>query len=451
MRPQTFKLPTWAKKALHLGTRVTQWVGTPQLLVVSIILGITLGILYPEFSKSIEFIGRIYVDLLKLCVLPILFSAICISTAQLITVPDSRKLIVKLVAVLLATQFMAGAIALCVGLIFQPGAGINEQTLASLGGQINVSGINYEVALNSPPKIDTENPFINLIASTVPSNIFEALSESRSLQVVFFSILFGLALGLLKNSSKGRVLLALEEVYGSFRMIIKWLTAILPLGLFSLIAAQIAKTGFVTIVLMGKFVIVASVTLIVIYGVNIVMLWVRSGKSLRTVLKANKEYSMITMATSNSSAGMPSAIYGLTETLKFDSQVVNAVLPISIIAFRYGVVTYFTLVTVFAAQLYGVRIGFNEGILIIIGSMFAAVASSGSAGVATLPALEIVFKPIALPLDSVLVLLIAIDPMLNPLRATTNISAAMVGSSLIAPRRDQDDAIGDYPCQSQPL
>jgi proton glutamate symport protein len=425
---------------LKQSKKLTKIIGTPQLLIFSILLGIALGILTPNFAKSIDFIGRIYVDLLKLCVLPILFSAICISTAQLINIPDSRKLILKLVIVLLSTQFLAGAVALSVGLIFQPGAGINEQTLASLGGQINQSGINYEVALNSSPKIDTENPFLNLLTSTVPSNIFESLSENRSLQVVFFSILFGVALGLMKTSStSSRILLALEEVYSSFRMIIKWFTTILPIGLFSLIAAQIAKTGFVTIVLMGKFVMVSSITLIVIYVLNILMLWVRSGQSLVTVLKSSKEYSMITMATSNSSAGMPSAIYGLTETLKFDTQIVNAVLPISIIAFRYGVVTYFTLVTVFAAQLYNVTIGMNEGLLIIVGSMFAALASSGSAGVATLPALEIVFKPIALPLDSVLVLLIAIDPVLNPLRATTNISAAMVGSSLIAPRRDRDD------------
>ncbi len=418
--------------------KLSKFAGTPQLIICSIILGVVLGTQHPDIAKSLEFVGRIYVDLLKLCVLPILFSAICISTAQLITVPDSRKLIVKLVVVLLATQFMAGSIALFAGLIFQPGAGINEQTLASLGGQINLSGINYEVALNSPPKIDAENPFVNLISSTVPNNIFEALSESRSLQVVFFSILFGVALGLLKGSQKSKILLSLEEVYSSFRMIIKWLTTILPLGLFSLIAAQIAKTGFVTIVLMGKFVVVSSITLVIIYIVNILMLWIRSGKSLRRVWESSKEYSMITMATSNSSAGMPSAIYGLTETLKFEAQIVNAVLPISIIAFRYGVVTYFTLVTVFTAQLYNISIGFNEGILIIVSSMFAAVASSGSAGVATLPALEIVFKPLGLPLDSVLVLLIAIDPILNPLRATANISASMVGSSFIAPRCDRE-------------
>jgi proton glutamate symport protein len=417
--------------------KLSKFAGTPQILVCSIILGIVLGTQYPEIAKSLEFIGRIYVDLLKLCVLPILFSAICISTAQLITMPDARKLILKLVAVLIATQFMVGSIALCTALIFQPGAGINERTLASLGGKINTSGINYEVALNSPPKIDLENPFVKLISSTVPNNIFEALSESRNLQVVFFSVLFGLALGLLKTSSSSRILIALEEVYSSFRLIIKWLTTILPLGLFSLIAAQIAKTGFETIILMGKFVIVSAMTLVIIYGVNIVMLWLRSGRSLQQVFTSIKEYSMITLATSNSSAGMPSAIYGLTETLKFDTQVVNAVLPISIIAFRYGVVIYFTLVTVFAAQLYNINIGITQGLLIIIGSMFAAVASSGSAGVATLPALEIVFNLLALPLDSVLVLLIAIDPMLNPLRATTNVSAAMVGSAFIAPRNDR--------------
>jgi proton glutamate symport protein len=420
-------------------SQLVKKISAPYLLLLSIILGVGLGTMAPEVAKNIEFMGRIYVDLLKLCVLPILFSAICISTAQLVNIPDSRQLIFKLITTLVGTQFLAGALALVAGLVFQPGVGINEKTLASLGGQINVSGINYEIALNSPAKPDLENPFLNLISSTVPSNIFEALSGSRSLQVVFFSILFGVSLGLMKGASSSRILMALEEVYTSFRMIIKWVTAILPLGLFSLISGQIAKTGFATIALMGKFVIVTSVTLILIYIVNLLMLWVRSGQSFRMVLKSSREYSMITMATSNSSAGMPSAIYALTEKLKFDAQIVNAVLPISIIAFRYGVVTYFTLVTVFAAQLYGVHIGLSEGLLIIIGSMFGAIASSGSAGIATLPALEIVFKPLALPLDSVLVLLIAIDPVLNPLRSTTNISASMVGSSFIAPRQDQYD------------
>jgi proton glutamate symport protein len=420
-------------------SQLVKKVSAPYLLLLSIILGIGLGTMAPEFAKNIEFIGRIYVDLLKLCVLPILFSAICISTAQIVNISDSRKLILKLVFTLIGTQFLAGALALMAGLFFQPGAGISEKTLASLGGQINVSGINYEIALNSPPKVDTENPFLQLLASTVPSNIFESLAGNNSLQVVFFSVLFGVSLGLLKGPSSTRIVAALEEIYASFRLIIKWVTAILPLGLFSLISGQIAKTGFATIALMGKFVIITSVTLILIYIVNLIMLWVRSGQSFRMVLKSSREYSMITMATSNSSAGMPSAIYALTEKLKFDTQIVNAVLPISIIAFRYGVVTYFTLVTVFAAQLYSVHIGLNEGFLIIIGSMFGAVASSGSAGIATLPALEIVFKPLALPLDSVLVLLIAIDPVLNPLRATTNISASMVGSSFIAPRRDECD------------
>lgn len=430
--------------AIKHSAKIIQLLKSPYLLIFSIILGVALGTLYPDLAKSIEFIGDIYVNLLKLCVLPILLSAICISTTHLVSVPNSRGFISKLVAVVVTTQFLVSIIALIFGLIIQPGSGISPTTLASLGVQINNSGIDYEVALNSPPKIDVENPFLKLLSSTIPSNIFASLSENHSLQVVFFAILFGISLGLINRSSSSKLLLGLEEIYTSFRMIIKWLTAWLPLGLFSLIAAQIAKTGFATIVLMSKFVLLSTSVLVLIYILSILVLWFRAKTSLRQVLSASKEYSILTMATSNSSAGLPSALYGLTETLKFDQQAVNAVLPVGIIAFRYGVVAYFTLIALFASQLYGVSLGFNQLALIVVGSIFAALASSGSAGVATLPALDIVFKPLALPLDSVLILLIAIDPVLNPLRATTNISTAMAGSAILANRQEKSTAIADH-------
>lgn len=430
--------------AIKRFAKIIKLLKSPYLLIFSIIFGVALGTFYPDSAKSIEFIGDIYVNLLKLCVLPILLSAICISTTHLVSVPNSRGFIPKLIAVVVATQLSVSIIALILGLIVQPGSGISSKTLASLGVQINSSGIDYEVALNSPPKIDTDNPFLNLLSSTVPSNIFASLSESRSLQVVFFAILFGIALGLINGSSSSRLLMALEEIYTSFRMIIKWLTAWLPLGLFSLIAAQIAKTGFATIALMSKFVLLSTIVLVIIYILSVLVLWFRAKTSLGQVLSASKEYSILTMATSNSSAGLPSALYGLTETLKFDEQAVNAVLPVGIIAFRYGVVAYFTLIALFTSQLYGVSLGLNQLALIVVGSIFAALASSGSAGVATLPALDIVFKPLALPLDSVLILLIAIDPVLNPLRATTNISAAMAGSAILANRQETSTTIADH-------
>jgi proton glutamate symport protein len=436
-QPNSFKFdfPSFGdfKKSLRFLKKLRKLSHGPYPIFGSILLGIWLGFANKDIAKSLEFIGKGYVDLLKLCVLPILLSAVIISASRLTQLPNIKSFVIKLVGILIFSQFASGLIGYLIAFTFGPGRNLNQNTLDSLGAQINVSGIDSEINLNKPIAVE-KNPLLELFTSAIPSNIFEALAENHSLQVVVFAVTFGVALGLIGNSSaKTRMVQALEEVYDSFRKIVKWVNALLPLGLFSLLSVQIAKTGAATIVIMLKFVAITVSTLVGLYVVSFIILWVRSRASLKKVWSASEEYTLLTMATSNASSSLPSAIQCLVDRLHFDEQLVNAGLPISVIAFRYGNVAYFVIAAVFASQLYNLPIRVDQVLLVVTGAMFAALASAGSSGLATLATLDVVFRPLGLPLDAILVLLIAIDPIISPFRATINVSGSVAACALVSP------------------
>ncbi len=406
---------------------------SPYALVLSAVIGVTLGLTLPHVARALQPIGKGYLDLLRLCVLPIVLTAIIISACKITKLPNAGGFVSKMIFIFVVAQVATALLSLVIGLVFQPGANLNSNTLSSIGNEINTKGINYEINPFAPLSTNTDNSFIELISSTIPSNIFAALAQNRSLQVVFFSILFGAALGLMRtNDTSSKVIHGLEEIYQAFNKIVKWVNALMPIGLFSLLANQTANSGTSTLAVMLKFIIVSIATLLTVYAVNFLVVWLRSKASFKEVWLASEEYTLLTMATSNSTSSIPSAIQCLNDSLHFDTKSVNAGIPIGVVAFRYGTIAYFVTVAIFASELYDLKLSFSHIMLIILGSMFGAISSSGAIGVATLQALDILFKPLGLPLDGIMVLLIAINPVVNCFQATVNVSASVAVCSLVA-------------------
>jgi len=418
---------------------------SPYALGLSAVIGVTLGLTLPNVARALQPIGKGYLDLLRLCVLPIVLTAIIISACKITKLPNAGGFVSKMICVFVCAQISTAVLSLVIALVFQPGANLNANTLTSIGAEINNKGINYEININAPLPPDGENPFINLLSSTVPSNIFSALAKSRSLQVVFFSILFGTALGLIHDSNiTSKVISGLEEIYQSFNKIVKWVNALMPIGLFSLLANQTASSGTSTLGVMLKFIVVSIATLVIVYAVNFGIVWFRSKASFKQVWLASEEYTLLTMATSNSTSTIPSAIQCLHDSLNFDAKSVNAGVPIGVVAFRYGTIAYFVTVAVFASELYDLKLSFSHVALIILGSIFGAISSSGAIGVATLQALDIVFKPLGIPLDGIMVLLIAINPVVNCFQATVNVSASVAVCSIVA-NLDESRLVNEEP------
>jgi Na+/H+-dicarboxylate symporter len=117
--------------------------------------------------------------------------------------------------------------------------------------------------------------------------------------------------------------------------------------------------------------------------------------------------------------------------LRFNSEEVNSLLPINLITFRYGTSIYFALATMFILKIYQEPFGLNQFLTIAIGCLLASLSSIGAAGVAALGCLEVVTSALGLPIGAALLIFVAIDPFINPLRALVNVYAAMAITAIV--------------------
>jgi Na+/H+-dicarboxylate symporter len=140
----------------------------------------------------------------------------------------------------------AAAVLVCVG--FRPGAGLGESAAAALGQQ-----------LASEPAVESGSPIMAFLQGMVPPNIFAALSGAQFISIVFFCVLLGLALGVVKSSGADDTLRVLNALYEAFAIIFHWVLIPLPLGLFALGAAQVAEADRQLLEALVRYACVAAV------------------------------------------------------------------------------------------------------------------------------------------------------------------------------------------------
>ncbi|MEO1622911.1 MAG: cation:dicarboxylase symporter family transporter, partial [Cyanobacteria bacterium J06632_3] len=323
-------------------TRSIQWrlfdkLRSPWAILVSVALAVYVGTSHPEFASKVAPFGDLYLGLLKMCVLPILLSAITASIGRLMSSPDAKAYIQRILTVFPISLLLTSSIASAIAFIFGPGRNLSEETLATLGVLVKDSGLDFEVSLSGGTVIADSGPDVSEIVMTVvPDNIFSALSEGQTLKVLCFSIMFGISLGLLNKELTNFVFPLLDSVFKSFNQLMQWLTLVLPLGLFSLLSYQLSTQGLGVILSMLNFVLVAIAAFAIIYVISTIVIWHQSGSPLPFVLSSTREPTVLSLATSSSFACLPSAIASLSDKLKFDRQTTNLVTPLSITLCRFG-------------------------------------------------------------------------------------------------------------------
>lgn len=408
------------------------WLRSPWAILISVILGIFVGTVHKDLAILLAPIGDLYLGLLKMCVLPILLAAITTSIGRLMRSSDAAEYVKRILVTFPLGLVASSGLAVLIAMIVGPGRNLSKATLDSLGVLVNDSGVDLEMALSGPIPVEESLGLSDFLLNMVPDNIFDALSSGQTLKVLVFSIIAGISLGMIRDQVTDPCFDILESIYRTFNQLIEWLTLILPFGLFSLLAYQISQQGIDVIVSMLNFILVGIAIFAVIYICSTLVIWQQSKTSLPRVLSAMREPSVLALATSSSLACLPSAITQLSEALNFDRQTVNLVTPLSITICRFGSVVYFALGALFVAQLYDKPIGLGGIVIVIAGSIFAGMATSGVTGVLTLTMMGLVLEPLQLPIEAVLVLFIAIDPIMDPFRTLGIVHTGIAATSVVA-------------------
>jgi len=385
------------------------------------ILGGILNLFFMEISFVKDFlvgdvfhvIGKIFINLLKMLVVPLVFVSLVCGVAALGDIKKLGRLGGKALLFYLGTTALAITLALSLAIIVAPGEGFN---LSSTTAQ-------EFTAKESPSIAET---IINLI----PNNPIEAMAEGQMLPLIVFSILFGIAIVMAGESGK-----RIEQQFNDYNAIIMQIVMIVimfaPIGVFCLIAKTFALQGFeVFKPLMSYFMVVVAALLIhalVSYSVLIKLL---SGLNVWRFFKKMRGVQIFAFSTASSNATIPINIENAENKLGVDNSVASFTIPLGATINMDGTAIMQGVATVFIANVYGIDLGLADYLLVILTATLASVGTAGVPGVGLIM-LAMVLNQVGLPVEGI-ALIIGVDRLLDMMRTAVNVTGDAAATVIIA-------------------
>ena len=400
----------------------------PWVIILGMVGGIMTGLFNKNIALKIAPLGDAFLSFLSMCVIPIMVTAIITSFGRLFRAKEVSSLLRRIMTVFLLGLLITSSIGIFAAVIGQPGL-LEDQSLDKLGQVL----IQYEKG-NPGENAGGQEPFgLNeLLEMIVPANIFNALYEGENLQVLFFSIILGLTLGLLPSEKADQLLDFTEVIFKAFEKIIVLAMYALPLGLFCMLAGQIAQIGIEILKAMTKFIVIIHITGLALVLLGSAVISAAAKKPWLQTCRDLKEPLIIAFGTRNSYATMPSVFDALRDKFGLHQNLINLVVPLSIVICRYSMVMVFTIGAIFMAQLYNLQLGMDQYLFILLVSILAAIAGAGAPSVAALSMITIVLTPLGLPAGAAIVLLLAVNAIIDPMLTIINIHLTCAAAILIA-------------------
>ncbi|GAB3967536.1 dicarboxylate/amino acid:cation symporter [Spirosoma terrae] len=398
-------------------------------LTVRVLIAITLGILtgyfFPETAAKLKPLGDLFINLIKMVIAPIIFLTIVLGISNMGNLKKVGRVGGKALLYFEIVTTGALAIGLVLANLIRPGDGV--QTSAVKGG--DVSKYTEQGA-----GMDWTEFFLHI----VPSNAIKAFAEGDILQVLVFSILFGVGLTRMGDFGKP-LILTFERLSKVFFNILNVVMILAPLGAFGGMAFTIGKYGLSTLVPLAKLMgtVYATMFLFVFVVLNLILRYYKI--SLWTVLKFIKEELLIVLGTSSSESALPQIMDKL-EALGCSRSVVGLVVPAGYSFNLDGTTIYLVMATVFLAQVFGVDLTLGQeltiiGILMVTSKGAAGVTGSGFIVLAsTLTAIKVI------PVEG-LALLLGVDRFMSEARSITNIIGNTVATIFIANNEREFDRV----------
>jgi Na+/H+-dicarboxylate symporter len=404
----------------HLVSRTAtpwKWPFGVQILV-GVVLGVVLGFIARNadvawLATTLTKIGEIFVQLLKLAVPPLVFTAVVLSVTNLRNVSNAARLVGRTVAWFMATSLIAVAVGIALGLITNPG-----------------QGVRLDVAGAAAPAAEDRGSWLDFLTGIVPTNVFTAFSEVNVLQIVFLGIVIGAAV--IATGDKAEPFLALNRaVLELVQKALWWVIRLAPLGTLGLIGKAVASYGWDLLSPLAKFTVDVYVGCAIVLFVVYPLLLALVGR-VSPVRFFAKAWPALELAfVSRSSVGtMPLTQRVTTERLGVSREYASFAVPFGATTKMDGCAAiYPALAAIFVAQVFDLSLGVQDYLLIALVSVVGSAATAGLTG--ALVMLTLTLSTLGLPLAGA-GLLLAIDPILDMVRTATNVGGQMVVPVLVA-------------------
>jgi Na+/H+-dicarboxylate symporter len=413
---------------------------SPWATAAAVGLGVITGLVLPATAGALKGVGEVFVALLQMCAVPLVVCGVVSSIGRVFVAGDYRRSVGRVLLAMGIGLLLTSVLAVVLGLVGRPGSGLGSEASRTLGRLLSASEIQTGADLPS-----RQLPLVEFLIGAVPRNIFFALSQGHQLSILIFCILLGIAFGLSLTAKTRCTLDCFEATFDALLKLIEWLLYALPLGLFALIAHQVAQAGVGMFVAMLKLIVLINLGVLVSLLVGNLIIARRTGLAYGRVCAALGEPLLIAFAAKSSFAAIPATLRALQAQLRLEKHATELVLPLSVCVNPLGNVYYYVIGTIFIAQLYGVALPPVSCGFLVAGGVLAAVAGSALPSAAAIGVFAILLEPLGLPLGAAVILIMAVDPFIDPMVTVLNVHGGCVVTSLVADPQAGRAAAGAAP------
>ncbi len=404
-------------------------------LTTKILLGLLLGlvtglILYPmkeiPFVKDVVLdfaftaVGKIFINAIKLMVVPLVFVSLVAGTASMGDVKKLGRVGLKTMTFYLATTALAITIAIVLGVIINPGQGLDMSSLAKS---------DYTIA--------ESQPFIDVIVNMVTTNPIESMAKGDMLQIILFAILFGTAMTILGDKTQ-KVRELFDELNEINLKVVGLVMLIAPYGVFCLIAKTFATLGYTAMQPIMMYMVTVLLGLL-IHSLGTYQGLLLGLGHLNPIQFYKKFWPAMSVAfsTSSSNATLPVTLECAQDGLGCSKQISAFTIPLGATVNMDGTAIMQGVAAVFISQVYGIELGLGGYLTIILTATLASIGTAGVPGVGLIM-LSMVLTQVGLPVEGI-ALIIGIDRILDMCRTVVNITGDAVCTVLVSKSENEFD------------
>jgi aerobic C4-dicarboxylate transport protein len=392
-------------------------------LMVAIVAGVLVGWLAPDFGAGLKPLADGFIKLIKMLIAPIIFCTVVIGIAHVGDLKSVGRIGVKaLIYFELVTTF-ALVFGLVVGNVVQPGVGfdIDPQTLATGAEAIQQKTGNGELPHT-----------VEFLLSIIPTTVISAFAENHLLQVLFFAVLFGLALAKLGEHGPLVVFRVIEQTSHAFFTIVGWVMKLAPLGAFGAMAYIIGQYGIGSLSSYGMLIACCYLAALLFIGILAAISWFFAGINLWKFLRYIKDEMFLALGTASTEVVLPRIMVKLTNA-GCSRATTGLVVPTGYSFNLDGATLYLSICMLFLAQALGVDLSLGEQLTAVLVLMLTSKGMAGVPGSSFL-ALSATVAAIghgAIPVAAV-ALLLGADRIMDSMRVSVNLLGNCIATFVVA-------------------
>ena len=375
-------------------------------------------------------VGQIFLRLLFMLVIPLVFSALVLGIAGLGDLRSLGRIGAKTFVYTLAVSSIAVFLGIFLVNTLQPGRGLSPETQARLleGAADRASSIAPSPGQRSG---------MDLILQIVPTNPIRAAADGDILAVMFFALMFGIGLCLVRTDASRHLERGIEGLYDVTMRLIQMVIRLAPFGVAALLFTLTAKLGYDVLVLLGRYVGVVVLALalhqFVVYSLAVKLL---GGMNPLTFFRGIQDAMLVAFSTASSNATLPTALDVAQRGLKLPPHVSRFVLTIGATANQNGTALFEGVTVLFLAQFYGVALTLGEQATVVLICIMGGIGTAGvPAG--SIPILAMILGLVGIPVEGI-GLILGADRFLDMCRTTLNVTGDLAAAVVVS--RGEGDA-----------